>query len=123
MKAITYHGLKVVREGDGWLAEVIVDIYRLRDYSFSQQIHFALMPRFVVQAMNDAPGQRVAASIDDFPKPRFAGFADGFDDAIELRSQQAATILRAAANSGLLNRPAVHAESLFPTGRQVRCRR
>lgn len=26
VKAITYHGLKVVREGDGWLAEVIVDI-------------------------------------------------------------------------------------------------
>lgn len=26
VKAITYHGLKVVREADGWLAEVIVDI-------------------------------------------------------------------------------------------------
>jgi SHS2 domain-containing protein len=26
VKAITYHGLKVVEEGDGWLAEVIVDI-------------------------------------------------------------------------------------------------
>lgn len=26
VKAITYHGLKVVREHDGWLAEVIVDI-------------------------------------------------------------------------------------------------
>ena len=26
VKAITYHGLKVVREGPGWLAEVIVDI-------------------------------------------------------------------------------------------------
>jgi SHS2 domain-containing protein len=26
VKAITYHELKVVREGDGWLAEVIVDI-------------------------------------------------------------------------------------------------
>jgi SHS2 domain-containing protein len=26
VKAITWHGLKVVREGDGWLAEVIVDI-------------------------------------------------------------------------------------------------
>lgn len=26
VKAITYHGLKVEREGDGWLAEVIVDI-------------------------------------------------------------------------------------------------
>lgn len=26
VKAITYHGLKVVRDGDGWLAEVIVDI-------------------------------------------------------------------------------------------------
>jgi SHS2 domain-containing protein len=26
VKAITYHGLRVEREGDGWLAEVIVDI-------------------------------------------------------------------------------------------------
>ena len=26
VKAITYHGLKVVEDGDGWLAEVIVDI-------------------------------------------------------------------------------------------------
>jgi SHS2 domain-containing protein len=26
VKAITYHGLKVVPDGDGWLAEVIVDI-------------------------------------------------------------------------------------------------
>ena len=26
VKAITYHELKVVRDGDGWLAEVIVDI-------------------------------------------------------------------------------------------------
>jgi SHS2 domain-containing protein len=26
VKAITYHGLKVEREGEGWLAEVIVDI-------------------------------------------------------------------------------------------------
>ena len=26
VKAITYHGLKVQQEGDGWLAEVIVDI-------------------------------------------------------------------------------------------------
>ncbi len=26
VKAITYHGLKVVQEADGWLAEVIVDI-------------------------------------------------------------------------------------------------
>lgn len=26
VKAITYHGLKVERAGDGWLAEVIVDI-------------------------------------------------------------------------------------------------
>ncbi len=26
IKAITYHGLKVVQERDGWLAEVIVDI-------------------------------------------------------------------------------------------------
>jgi len=26
VKAITYHGLKVEPEGDGWLAEVIVDI-------------------------------------------------------------------------------------------------
>jgi len=26
IKAITYHGLKVEPEGDGWLAEVIVDI-------------------------------------------------------------------------------------------------
>ena len=26
IKAITYHGLKVVRAGEGWLAEVIVDI-------------------------------------------------------------------------------------------------
>ena len=26
VKAITYHGLKVQRDGDGWLAEVIVDI-------------------------------------------------------------------------------------------------
>lgn len=26
VKAITYHGLKVVQEPDGWLAEVIVDI-------------------------------------------------------------------------------------------------
>ncbi len=26
VKAITYHGLKVVRDGDGWLAEVILDI-------------------------------------------------------------------------------------------------
>ncbi len=26
VKAITWHGLKVVRDGDGWLAEVIVDI-------------------------------------------------------------------------------------------------
>jgi len=26
VKAITYHGLRVDREGDGWLAEVIVDI-------------------------------------------------------------------------------------------------
>lgn len=26
VKAITYHGLKVEREGDGWLAEVIVDL-------------------------------------------------------------------------------------------------
>jgi SHS2 domain-containing protein len=26
VKAITYHGLKVVRDGDDWLAEVIVDI-------------------------------------------------------------------------------------------------
>lgn len=26
IKAITYHGLKVERDGDGWLAEVIVDI-------------------------------------------------------------------------------------------------
>ena len=26
VKAITYHGLKVVREGDSWLAEVILDI-------------------------------------------------------------------------------------------------
>lgn len=26
VKAITYHELKVIREGDGWLAEVIVDI-------------------------------------------------------------------------------------------------
>jgi SHS2 domain-containing protein len=26
VKAITYHGLKVEREADGWLAEVIVDI-------------------------------------------------------------------------------------------------
>jgi SHS2 domain-containing protein len=26
LKAITYHGLKLERQGDGWLAEVIVDI-------------------------------------------------------------------------------------------------
>jgi SHS2 domain-containing protein len=26
VKAITYHGLKVEKDGDGWLAEVIVDI-------------------------------------------------------------------------------------------------
>jgi SHS2 domain-containing protein len=26
VKAITYHGLKLERQGDGWLAEVIVDI-------------------------------------------------------------------------------------------------
>ena len=26
VKAITYHGLRVDRDGDGWLAEVIVDI-------------------------------------------------------------------------------------------------
>jgi len=26
VKAITYHGLKVEQDGDGWLAEVIVDI-------------------------------------------------------------------------------------------------
>jgi len=26
VKAITYHGLKVERDGEGWLAEVIVDI-------------------------------------------------------------------------------------------------
>jgi len=26
VKAITYHGLRVDREGDGWLAELIVDI-------------------------------------------------------------------------------------------------
>lgn len=26
VKAITYHGLTVARDGDGWLAEVIVDI-------------------------------------------------------------------------------------------------
>jgi len=26
VKAITYHGLKVVKDGEGWLAEVIVDI-------------------------------------------------------------------------------------------------
>jgi len=26
VKAITYHGLKVERAGDGWLAEVIVDV-------------------------------------------------------------------------------------------------
>ena len=26
VKAITYHGLRVEKEGDGWLAEVIVDI-------------------------------------------------------------------------------------------------
>jgi protein archease len=26
VKAITYHGLRVEQEGDGWLAEVIVDI-------------------------------------------------------------------------------------------------
>jgi SHS2 domain-containing protein len=26
VKAITYHGLKVEPDGDGWLAEVIVDI-------------------------------------------------------------------------------------------------
>jgi SHS2 domain-containing protein len=26
VKAITYHGLRVERDGDGWLAEVIVDI-------------------------------------------------------------------------------------------------
>ena len=26
VKAITYHGLRVDREGDGWVAEVIVDI-------------------------------------------------------------------------------------------------
>lgn len=26
IKAITYHGLRVERDGDGWLAEVIVDI-------------------------------------------------------------------------------------------------
>ncbi len=26
VKAITYHGLKVERAGDGWLAEIIVDI-------------------------------------------------------------------------------------------------
>jgi SHS2 domain-containing protein len=26
VKAITYHGLRVEREGSGWLAEVIVDI-------------------------------------------------------------------------------------------------
>jgi SHS2 domain-containing protein len=26
VKAVTWHGLKVVRDGDGWLAEVIVDI-------------------------------------------------------------------------------------------------
>ena len=26
IKAITYHGLKVERDGDGWLAEVIVDL-------------------------------------------------------------------------------------------------
>jgi SHS2 domain-containing protein len=26
VKAITYHGLKVEPEGDGWLAEVIVDL-------------------------------------------------------------------------------------------------
>jgi SHS2 domain-containing protein len=26
VKAITYHGLKLERDGDGWLAEVIVDI-------------------------------------------------------------------------------------------------
>jgi len=26
VKAITYHGLKVEREADGWLAEVIVDL-------------------------------------------------------------------------------------------------
>lgn len=26
VKAITYHGLKVAQEADGWIAEVIVDI-------------------------------------------------------------------------------------------------
>ena len=26
VKAVTYHGLKVQQEGDGWLAEVIVDV-------------------------------------------------------------------------------------------------
>lgn len=26
IKAVTYHGLKVERDGDGWLAEVIVDL-------------------------------------------------------------------------------------------------
>ncbi len=26
VKAITYHGLKVVRDGDNWLAEIILDI-------------------------------------------------------------------------------------------------
>ncbi len=26
VKAITYHGLKLERQGEGWLAEVIVDI-------------------------------------------------------------------------------------------------
>src|SRR5262245_32580664 len=26
VKAITYHGLRVERDGDGWLAEVIVDV-------------------------------------------------------------------------------------------------
>lgn len=26
VKAVTYHGLRVVRDGSGWLAEVIVDI-------------------------------------------------------------------------------------------------
>ena len=26
VKAITYHGLRLERDGDGWMAEVIVDI-------------------------------------------------------------------------------------------------
>ena len=26
LKAVTYHGLKVEQEGDGWLAEVIIDL-------------------------------------------------------------------------------------------------